>query len=160
MGRTSPLRSALKSVLYPHAEALGYAIDKSHQPLFTIFRRRSGSEVHLFEVQWDKSGRSRFIINFGKAPADGVVVQGASVGPGELQVHHCRPWLRLQRRRGGSMRCWFQLRRPLLEQVLTLSREYTPTEVARSVVASFEEVEAWLGSGVKGPHVHGLGSDA
>ena len=160
MGRTSPLRSALKSVLFPHVEALGYVIDKSHQPQFTVFRRQSGSEVHLFEVQWDKHGRSRFIINFGKAPSEGVVVQGESVGPGKLEVHHCRPWLRLQRKRGGSMRCWFQLRRPLFEQVLSLSREYAPTEVAQSVVSSFEEVEAWLSSGVKGPHVHSLGSGA
>lgn len=159
MGRTTPLRAALKATLFPHAQALGYAVDTSHQPQFTVFRRRVGAEVHLFEVQWDKSGRPRFVINFGKASAEGVVWNGEAIAPDKLEVHHCRPWLRLQRRRGGSMGCWFQLRRPLIEQVLTLSREYTPDEVAHAVVACFAEVEEWFSSGAKGPHVHGLGGN-
>lgn len=157
MGRTTPLRSALKATLFPIAAARGFVIDKSAQPQFTTFRRLTGGEVHVFDVQWDKSGKPRFIINFGKAPARGVTRQGKPVAPERIEVYDCKPMLRLQRRRGGSMACWFQLRRPLLQQLASMSREYSPDEVAQSVVACFQEVEAWLSSGVKGPHVHGIG---
>jgi hypothetical protein len=160
MGRTTPLRSALKANLFPLAAAQGFVIDKSAQPQFTTFRRRSGDEVHVFNVQWDKAGKPRFIINFGKAPASAVSRQGMPVPAEHIEVYDCRPALRLQRKRGGSMSCWFQLRRPLLQQLTSMSREFTPEEVALSVVACFHEIEEWLRSGVKGPHVHGLGSGA
>jgi hypothetical protein len=160
MGRTTSLRSALKATLFPLAAAHGFVIDKSAQPQFTTFRRHSGDEVHVFDVQWDKNGEPRFVINFGKAPAKGVTRQGAPVAAENLEVYDCKPMLRLQRKRGGSMSCWFQLRRPLHQQLTSWSRDYSPDEVAQSVVASFSEVESWLISGVKGPHVHGIDSEA
>lgn len=149
MGRTTPLRRALKTILYPHIEAWGFVIDTKHQPQFAVFRRQVGADLHLVEIQWDKSGRPRFVINFGRMPA-------GAAAPDEFQVHHCRPWMRLQRRRGGSVWCWFQLRRPLLAQILSLAREYSPEDVAHEVVVCFAEVEEWFTSGVKGPHVHSL----
>jgi hypothetical protein len=160
MGRTTALRSALKTVFFPHAEAHGFVIDKSKQPQFTVFRRRLGDRVQVFDVQWDKYGLPRFVLNFGEAPATGLVRQGQPVAPQDVQVYDCLPSLRLQRRRGGSMRCWFQLRRPLLEQLTSLSREYSPEEVAHAVTDSFAEVEAWWRTRAKGPHVHGFGNDA
>lgn len=150
MGRTTPLRTALKTIFYPLVEARGFVIDTSHQHQFTVFRRQLGADLHLVEIQWDKSGRPRFVINFGRMPI-------GAAAPDEFQVHHCRPWLRLQRWRGRSVGCWFQLRRSLLSQIMSLSWAYTPEEVAHEVVACFAEVEAWFESDVKGPHVHALG---
>lgn len=150
------LRSALRASLFPLAAARGFVLDRSAQPQFMTFRRQSGGEVHVFDVQWDKSGQPRFIINFGKAPARGVMRQGTPVPADQVEVYDCHPMLRLQRRRGGSMGCWFQLRRPLLPQLTRWSRDYSPDEVAQSVVARFEEVESWFRSGERGPHVHGI----
>jgi hypothetical protein len=160
MGRTTALRSALKSTLFPLAQARGFVVDRSAQPLFTTFRRRRGDELHVFDIQWDKSGRPRFVINFGKAPAEGVLRQGVPVAAEQIEVYDCVPRLRLQRRRGGSIVCWFQLRRPLWRQLLTLQREDSPQAVAASVVGCFAELEAWLERGECGPHVHGLGGGA
>lgn len=51
MGTTTPLRSALKKVFYPHAEAKGFTIDKSGQPHTTTFRRLVGETVQVFNIQ-------------------------------------------------------------------------------------------------------------
>ncbi|WP_243303083.1 DUF4304 domain-containing protein [Geothrix oryzisoli] len=160
MGRTTALRSALKAVFYPYVEARGFILDTSNQPWFTTFRRHQGDKVHVFDIQWDKYGGPRFVLNFGEAPANGLVRQHEPIAPQHIDLCDCQPRLRLQRRRGGTMGCWFQLRRPLWEQFISLSREYRPEEVAHRVTASFAEVETWWATRVQGPHVHGIGHDA
>lgn len=153
MGSTTALRAALKATLFPLAQTHGFVIDKSAQPQFTTFRRQSGAEVHVFDVQWDKHGRPRFVINFGKALVGGVSSRG-TLEAERAEVYDCTPAFRLQRKRGGSMSCWFQLRRPLLQQLTAWSRDATPDEVAQSVVDCFPEIEAWFSAGVIGLHVH------
>jgi hypothetical protein len=154
MGTTTPLRTALKQRLHPHAQARGFVIDKSNQPNFTAFRRIAGDTVQVFEIQWDKYGKARFVINFGDAPAAGVNRHGAVLLADAVEPFDCKPSLRLQRKRGGAMSCWFQLRRPLLEQIATFKREYTPDEVAEHVLACFPEMEEWWSSRKKGVHVN------
>lgn len=112
--------------------------------------------VHVFDVQWDKYGKPRFVVNFGEAPTEGVLRYGVPVEARNVEVFDCKPMLRLQRRRGGSMGCWFQLRRPVLRQLLTFQREYTPEEVVREVLVIFSEAEEWWSSRAKGRHIHGL----
>src|SRR5581483_1942949 len=146
MRRTKPLRRALEHVLYPFVLARGFVLDESEQPVFTTFRREAGATVHIFDIQWDKSGTPRFILNFGEAPA----------ARGARHVWECSTRLTLQRKQGGSMACWFQLRRPLLQQLTARSREYTPDQVAHAVVDAFPEMEAWWASKTRGPHVHGI----
>ncbi len=156
MGRTTALRGALRTVFYPHVEARGFVVDKIHQPQFTVFRRHVGATVQVFDIQWDKYGNPRFVLNFGEAPADGVVRQGKPVPANSIEVFDCSPMLRLQRKRGGTMACWFQLRRRPLQQLTSLSRDHTPEQVAAAVVESLAEVEEWWKSKTRGPHVHGL----
>lgn len=156
MGNTTTLRRALRDTFFPCVEKMGFEIDKSLQPQFTTFRRITAKSVHVFDVQWDKSGKPRFVINFGEAPAEGVLRYGVPVEARNVEVFDCKPMLRLQRRRGGSMGCWFQLRRPVLLQLLMLQREYTPEEVAREVLAVFPEAEKWWASRAEGRHIHGL----
>lgn len=155
MGTTTPLRSALKKVFYPHAEAKGFTIDKSGQPHTTTFRRLVGETVQVFNIQWDKYGKPRFVINFGDAPATGVQRYDKSIPATHIEPFDCKPSLRLQRRRGGAMSCWFQLRRPLLKQLASLSREYSPEEVVDYVLSCFPEMEQWWSLRTKGIHIHG-----
>lgn len=82
MGSTTPLRRALKTILYLYIEARGFVIDTSHQPQFTVFRPQVGSDLHLVEIQWGKSGRPRLVINFGR------MVVGA-VAPDAFHVQNC-----------------------------------------------------------------------
>jgi hypothetical protein len=152
MSSTSALRSELKATLWPYAERTGFTRGKATS-LFTPFRRQAGDLVQVFDVQWDKSHRPRFVINFGDASVSELLQRKVVDDAGSIEVHHCPEMLRLQRRRGGAMSCWFQLRRRLLERIMTLSWNYTPAEVAAAAMANFAEIEAWWSNRTVGPHV-------
>jgi hypothetical protein len=153
MGITTSLRSALKRMFYPHVESIGFVIDKSDQPHSTTFRRQVGDCAQVFDIQWDKSGKPRFTVNFAETTGAPIDIYGKPVPINEIRTYHCPTRLRLQRRRGGSMGCWFQLRRPLLNQLVAFKREYTPEEVAQQLLDCFLEIEHWWQSKERGPHV-------
>lgn len=157
MGRTTALRAALKHTLFPLLERRGFLIDKSGQPLFTTFRRRVGDDVHVIDLQWDKYGRPNFVLNFGKAPAQGIVRQGEQVRPEQAEVFDCQPRFRLQRAHGRTVASWYRLRRPWLQQIVLWSRDRSPDDVVGEVVAHLHEVEAWYRDGIEGPHVKRMG---
>src|SRR5262245_20317539 len=108
MGSTTELRRALKARFFSHAESSGFAVDSSRQPVTTTFRRRVGSAVQIFDVQWDKYGRPRFILHFGTCPAQGLPVDGAICAPETVFATWCPDRGSLQPRRGTSTRSWFR----------------------------------------------------
>src|SRR6202008_281174 len=111
VSRAAALRESIKSTFYPFAVQHGFVRGKADS-MFTPFRRVRGGLTDVFDIQWDKYGRPRFVINFGEAPSAGVTFQG-KLGPAhEVQPFHCPLNGRLQRWRGGSHRTWFQLRKP------------------------------------------------
>lgn len=136
--KAAPLLAIVKKRFYPFAETRGFTRDKSINPLFTTFRRTTGTRVQVFEIQWDKYWRPCFVINFGKgfAADERIVYQG-----------------RLQRKRGGSRYCWFGTRRPWTSKLATGKWSYTPEEVLAELIAAFDELESWWGQGVSGPHI-------
>lgn len=156
--RPSPaaaLRTAVKARFLPLMVQRGFVVDRSRQPVFTTFRRQVDGRVQVCELQWDKRGSARFVVNFGEVPAHGVARQGRPVPPGEVLVFDCQPMLRLQRRRGRTLGSWFQLRRPLLRQLATLTRDDSPDAVVDALVAALPEMDAWWSTRLLGPHVQG-----
>src|SRR5262249_15893351 len=121
--------------------------------LFAPFRRRRGDKVHVFDVQWDKYGAPRFVINFGEAPSSGVEIRGKHIPADDLETYHCLVG-RLQRRRGGSLGTGFELRGALSDAVSSLRWNYQPEEVVAQVIACFTELEAWWQTRREGPHVY------
>jgi hypothetical protein len=95
------LRDAVKEHFYPFVERRGFVRSKSRNPLFTVFRRTTSEAVHVFEVQWDKYGKPRFVINFGEAPPGGLDVGGAHVSANEVEPYHCATFGRLTRTRSS-----------------------------------------------------------
>ena len=156
MGITTSLRQALKRTFYPRIRAAGFTIDMSNQPQSTTFRRITGGVLDVFDIQWDDHRKPRFVINFAQATGPRTDPYGAAIPLEKLCPYQCELRLRLQRRRGGAFGCWFQLRRPLVEQVMSFSREYKPDEVALQVIEYFPEMEDWWRNGRVGPHVHVL----
>jgi hypothetical protein len=154
------LRELVKARLFPYVEARGFARARSRHPLFTTFRRFVGNNVQVFNVQWDKWGAPRFVVNFGEAPKAGVSLWGRHIPGDELEPHDCPESGRLQRKRGPHLRCWFQTTKPLLEAVRTLERRYPVATVVNMAVAAFPEVEAWWESRTVGPHVYISSSDS
>jgi hypothetical protein len=153
MAKTKPIRDALRTMFYPHVFSLGFDVDKRLQPEFVVFRRFAANKVHIFEIQWDKYHRPKFVINFAEAPLDGIEFGGKHMDTKDLSPVHCGTYRRLLRDQGKFSYRWFQLRRPLMEQVLLLSRNYDPDEIAAQVIQRFNEVEDWWANKVIGKHV-------
>ena len=148
-----PLRDAIKATFYPFALERGFVRGKASS-LFVPFRRTIGNKVQVFEIQWDKSHRPRFVVNFGEAPADGCEFFGKYIGAEFVEPQHCPVGGRLQRWRGGSMRTWFQLIKPWAETLYTLKWSYTPEEVAVQLITGFAELESWWETKHEGSCVH------
>ncbi len=96
MGNTTELRREIKRTFLPFAEARGFNIDQRYSPQFFEFRRIIAGELHLFDIQWEKYGKRRFVVNFGKCPADGVAFNGEMLSPDQLSPAHCSVKGRLQ----------------------------------------------------------------
>jgi hypothetical protein len=98
-------------------------------------------------------------MNFGKAPADGVVdLFGKHVMPEEIFPSHAPVWGRLAPGRGGSTASWFRQDRPLLERLVFLSGLRAPEQVISQLMTLFVEVEEFWASGILGPHLRLLPS--
>lgn len=142
MNQTALLREAIKAQFYPFAEARGFVRGKGAS-LYMPFSRQAGERTEFFEIQWEKYGRPCFVLNFGE-----------HLGPMPFNFREAEHIGRLQRWRGGSLRCWFQLRKPWLESLRTLQWAYTPEEVAVQLITHFAELEAWWQTRTAGRHVY------
>ena len=141
-----PLREAVKQHFYPFAESKGFDRAKSSHPHFTTFRRIGPDIVHVFDVQWDKYGRPKFVINFAEAES------GPS--PDAIETQDCKVLRRLQPNKRSPR--WWRLRKPWSEILRTGRLRYTPKEVVDQVIATFSEAEAWWSEKIEGPHVRVL----
>ena len=150
MARATALRDAVKKRFYPFVERKGFVRGDS-SGYFTEFRRVRAERADVFDIQWDKYWRPLFVLNFRQGPAreaDGIV-DNTDLGGSQLQ--HTG---RLQRRRGGTLGCWFGLRRPW-RRVLTSGRwAYSPDEVVDELIGAFGELEAWWEDRSEGPHIY------
>jgi hypothetical protein len=88
MGRTTPLRCEIKRIFIPHLVEKGFAVDMRHAPQFFTFRRINPDAVHLCDIQWEKSGCPRFVVNFGVCGAEGLMVRGERIPPQDIFPSH------------------------------------------------------------------------
>jgi len=160
MGSTSVLHREIKAKFFPAIEAKGFRIDTSDQPQSSRFRRDLTESVHLFDIQWDKTGKPRFVVNFGEVPNRPLQFYDQTIQPQDLRVYHSPSYLRLQRRRGGSMGCWYQTHRPLISWLLHLGKPYTPEEVIAQLLTHFSEVEDWWSTKIRGAGIRLACADA
>src|SRR5262249_35472387 len=108
MGRTTSLRREIKRVFVPYVESKGFSPDPRGAPSFLCYRRIEAGEVRVCDIQWEKYGRPRFVVNFGKAPADGVMdLLGKHVMPEDILPSHAPIQGRLTPRSGGMTGSWF-----------------------------------------------------
>ena len=141
MTKTKPIRDALRSVFYPHVLAAGFELDKRWQLEIVAFRRIGTEVVHVLEIQWDKYHRPKLVLNFSEVPLEGVDFGGKWMEATDVRAVHCGSYLRLVRNQGRFTYRWFQLHRPLLEQLVSPQRNYDPEEIASQVLNRFDEVK-------------------
>jgi hypothetical protein len=153
MTAAQELRQLVKARFFPHVEARGFVRASSTHPQFSVFRRFARDKVQVLNVQWDKYGAPRFLVNFGEGPKEGVRLWGRHVAGEVLEPQDCPESGRLQRKRGPYLRCWFQLNKPLLEALRTMERRYSAETVVDQLVGAFPEVEAWWENRTVGAHL-------
>ena len=68
MGRTTDLRREMKRRFFPAMIDSGFSVDMRNAPSFVDFRRITPDAIQAFDIQWEKYGRPRFVINFGMRP--------------------------------------------------------------------------------------------
>lgn len=154
MGPTTELRRELKRTFFPFVQGRGFCIDHRDAPTFTRFRRHTPEAVHLFEVQWEKYGAPRFVINFGTSPPQGLEINGELHAPERLYVG----WLprngRLQPKGGTSSRSWFRQDESLLRRWMPGSRKLrAASDVVDELLHLFAELEAYWNDGTVGQHL-------
>ncbi len=154
MGRTTELRRELKKRFHPVAERHGFTIDATSAPFGIDFRRITPVCIDVFDLQWEKYGRPRFVVNFGKCPGAGVTHHGERIPPEKVLSHMGSRSGRMQPGKGPHTTAWFSQDRPFVQRVLLRRRNRAAAEVVDSLLAVFPELEAWFRDGTLGPHLH------
>ena len=115
MGRTTELRREIKRRFFPAMTAKGFSTDMRYAPFFVGCRRMTPQGIHVCDIQWDKYGRPRFVINFGKCSLAGVICHGQPVRPEDVTASETPLRGRLAPGRHSTVGGWFRQDRPLIE---------------------------------------------
>jgi hypothetical protein len=147
MTQSKPLREAVKARFYPWLESHGFVRGKTTW-LSAVFRRRDPQKLCVCEIQWEKSRRPCFVINFGE-----IAYHNLTVPENEVEIWHCDTIGRLRPRDCPYLRCWFHLRKPWVEVLRSGRLLYEPHEVVDQVITLFPEIEVWWDEKRDGPHL-------
>jgi hypothetical protein len=153
MGRTTALRQAIKRTFVPFLAERGFSPDMRHAPWFLTFRQISAHAVHVCDIQWEKYGRPRFVVNFGKCSAKGVIFLDEHLLPGDIFPANTPVHGRLQPGKSPNTGSWFRQDRPVFRSLFSTMKLYPPDEVVAQLVSLFAEVEEFWRTGTIGPHI-------
>ena len=153
MGNTTELRRELKRRFYPFAAEHGFQIDTANGPFGIEFRRLTPDGVEVFDLQWEKSGRPRFVVNFGHCPAGGVIHAGEQVLPDKVLSYMGSSSGRLQPGKGSGTGCWFRQDRSFFRRVMLRQQPRAAAEVVDELLGLFQELQAWFRDRHVGPHI-------
>jgi len=153
MGRTTNLRRELERTFYPYVTDRGFQIDKSTGPLSVDFRRFTADHIDVFDLQWEKYGRPRFVVNFGQAPSAGVTHFGEYVPPEKILSYMGPQSGRLQPRLGPGTGSWFRQDRNFFRRFVFRQAVRPAVEVVEELVSLFQELEGWYEHGQLGAHM-------
>jgi hypothetical protein len=153
MGTTTALRAELRRTWVPLLERKGFSVHTSDAPTFVGFCRKTSESAHLLELQWEKYGRPRFVVNFGKCALEGLLIRGERFPVENVCVGWLEEHGRLQPRRGHSTSHWFSQEVSLLKRFFAGQTLRAPAEVVQELVALFPEVETYWATGEVGDHL-------
>ena len=153
MGRTTELRREIKSTFVPYVEEKGYVCSMKNAPSFIDFKKITNNEVWVFDIQFEKYGLPRFVVNFGKCSADGVTLNGTHYSQSEI-VPSLTPGIgRLQPGKTSSTGSWFRQDKHWLTKLVTSSKQRPASEVVNQLMSMFSELEQYFEKGTIGEHL-------
>lgn len=144
MGTTTDLRRELKKRFYPFVAEHGFRIDMTHSPFNIAFRRITAERIDVFDIQWEKSGRPRFVVNFGQCSPSGAVHFGEQVPPDRVLPYMGSSSGRLQPKKGSGTRVWFRQDRSFLRRVVLRHQPRPAAHVVDELLCHFPELEEWF----------------
>lgn len=153
MGRTTELRRELKKRFYPFAAEQGFQIDTTPGPFSVDFRRITNERIDVFNLQWDKYGKPRFVVNFGQCPPAGAVHHGEHVASERVLHYMGSTSGRLYANLCQEPRSWFCQERSFLRRVLLRQRDRPAAEVVDELLCRFPEPDNWFRNQCMGPHM-------
>ena len=121
---------------------------------FGYMRRIKGRNFELLEVQLDKHGRAKFVVNFGIVPPEGADAPWKHFDQSEARVSALSESYRLYSHRWCMK--WFAA--PWLTLAFDLESR-TRTAVDRAIKL-YPEIEAWFATRTVGPHMRRIGHAA
>lgn len=163
MARSTELRREITNRFHPYVKNIGFTVDLRHDPNSQDFRRIKENEVDVFDIQWEKHGLPRFVINFGKCPKEGVMHLGQPIPAEKVLSYMGSVQGRLrpsEQTSETSTRRWFCQDRSFFLRVLLRRPDRPACEVVDELMRLFPELEAWFNTDAVGPHMHirqGLG---
>lgn len=154
MGHTTQLRQAIREALIPYLRDRGFSVDMQRAHQSFAFRKIDAGTMYVCDIQWEKYGRPRFVVNFGRCSALGVIVGGKKVMPENIFPESTPEHGRLQPGRSRTTAGWFRQDLPLLERLISRSKHRPVESVSAQLMALFVEIESFWQSGALGPHLH------
>jgi hypothetical protein len=153
MGITTDLRRELKQRFYPFAAEHGFKIDTTHSPFSVKFRRITAERTDVFDLQWEKYGRPRFVVNFGQCSRSGAVHFGEHVPPDRVLPYMGSSSGRLQPQKGPGPRAWFRQGRSFFRRVVLRHQPRPAAYVVDELLCLFPELDEWFLHQRLGPHM-------
>lgn len=153
MGNTTALRRELKKRFYPFVADQKFEIDRTSSPFSIDFRRSTAEGVDVFDIQWEKSGSPRFVVNFGHCPSSGVIHFGEPVAPDKVLSYMGSSSGRLQPGKGSSTRSWFCQDRSFFHRVVLRRPPRPAAAVVDELLSLFPELQEWFTRRRLGPHM-------
>jgi hypothetical protein len=153
MGKTTDLRRELKNRFYPFVAERGFQIDMTHSPFSVDFRRITAERIDVFDLQWEKYGRPRFIVNFGHCSTSGAVHFGEQISPDRVLSYMGSLSGRLHAKKGSQTRAWFRQDRSFFRRVVLRHQPRPVAHVVDELLCLFPELEEWFRHQRLGAHM-------
>jgi hypothetical protein len=153
MGKTTDLRRELKNRFYPFAAEHGFQIDMAHSPFSVEFRRVTAERTDVFDLQWEKYGRPRFVVNFGHCSKSDAVHLDEEVTPDMTLSCDASTSGRLKPRKGSGTNAWFRQDRSFFRRVVLRHQPRPAAHVVDELLSLFPELEGWFQHKRVGPHM-------
>lgn len=155
MTATAALRDEIRKTFFPFAAEKGFTRDKGSSLFFT-FRKVNDSGGYVFDIQFEKYQKPRFVVNLGSCGADGVTLGARHIAASDIQPSDTPNYARLKPGAGGGTDSWFRQDRGFLQSLLTLKRLDDPAAPVAQLIKLFTEVEEYFQTGTAGPHIYRL----
>jgi len=118
---------------------------------FGLMRRKKGRDFELIEIQLDKGGAPKFVVNFGIAPSEGVNLPWGHLAQDKLGVSALPEAYRLYS--SATFAKWFS---PPLIAPLS-GKESKVQKAVDHAAGLYQEIKVWFANRSVGPHMRKFG---